>query len=170
MPRTPTQGVAFLLGFVIALWLSPFLVGVAHGDAAESRWGDAEASLLEAVNAERERMHLIPLLRNRDLDAVARAHSADMARRNYLSHVNPEGLNPLERVQEAGIGGLTLVAENAGLTDRNDPTLEILQSWLTSPEHRRNLHAPPFNRTGLGIVRAGNGTWYVTQLYATVPR
>ncbi|HJO25485.1 MAG: CAP domain-containing protein [Myxococcota bacterium] len=170
MPRTPTQGVAFLLGFVIALWLSPFLIGVAHGDAAESRWGDAEASLLEAVNAERERMHLIPLLRNRDLDAVARAHSADMARRNYLSHVNPEGLNPLERVQEAGIGGLTLVAENAGLTDRNDPTLEILQSWLTSPEHRRNLHAPPFNRTGLGIVRAGNGTWYVTQLYATVPR
>jgi uncharacterized protein YkwD len=162
--------VAFLLGFVIALWLSPFLIGVAHGDAAESRWGDAEASLLEAVNAERERMHLIPLLRNRDLDAVARAHSADMARRNYLSHVNPEGLNPLERVQEAGIGGLTLVAENAGLTDRNDPTLEILQSWLTSPEHRRNLHAPPFNRTGLGIVRAGNGTWYVTQLYATVPR
>ncbi|MBT37468.1 MAG: hypothetical protein CL938_02840 [Deltaproteobacteria bacterium] len=161
---------AFLLGFVIALWLSPFLIGVAHGDAAESRWGDAEASLLEAVNAERERMHLIPLLRNRDLDAVARAHSADMARRNYLSHVNPEGLNPLERVQEAGIGGLTLVAENAGLTDRNDPTLEILQSWLTSPEHRRNLHAPPFNRTGLGIVRAGNGTWYVTQLYATVPR
>ena len=170
MPRTPTQGVAFLLGFVIALWLSPFLIVVAHGDAAESRWGDAEASLLEAVNAERERMHLIPLLRNRDLDAVARAHSADMARRNYLSHVNPEGLNPLERVQEAGIGGLTLVAENAGLTDRNDPTLEILQSWLTSPEHRRNLHAPPFNRTGLGIVRAGNGTWYVTQLYATVPR
>jgi len=170
VPRTPTQGVAFLLGFVIALWLSPFLIGVAHGDAAESRWGDAEASLLEAVNAERERMHLIPLLRNRDLDAVARAHSADMARRNYLSHVNPEGLNPLERVQEAGIGGLTLVAENAGLTDRNDPTLEILQSWLTSPEHRRNLHAPPFNRTGLGIVRAGNGTWYVTQLYATVPR
>ena len=33
MPRTPIQGVAFLLGFVIALWLSPFVIGVAHGDA-----------------------------------------------------------------------------------------------------------------------------------------
>ena len=169
MPRTPIQGVAFLLGFVIALWLSPFVIGVAHGDAGESRWGDAEASLYAAVNAERERMHLIPLLRDPDLDAVAHAHSADMARRGYLSHVSPEGLNPLDRIRAAGIDGFTLAAENAGLTERDDPTAEILRSWIASPDHRRNLYAPPFNRTGLGIVRAGSGTWYVTQLYVTVP-
>jgi len=170
VPRTPIQGMAFLLGFVIALWLSPFGIGVAHGEGVEPPWGSTETRLLAAVNAERERMHLIPLLRDRELDAVARAHSADMAHRGYLSHVNPEGRNPLERIQAAGIGGFTLVAENAGLTDRSNPTVEILRNWIASPDHRRNLHAPPFNRTGVGIVRSENGTWYVTQLYATVPR
>ena len=170
MPRTPIQGMAFLLGFAIALWLSPFGTGVASGEEFEARWGGAETRLLSAVNAERERMHLVPLVRDAQLDAVARAHSADMASHGYLSHVNPAGRNPLERVEAAGIGGFTLLAENAGLTDRGDPTEEILRSWIASPVHRRNLHAPPFNRTGLGIMRAANGTWYVTQLYATVPR
>ncbi|MEE2679915.1 MAG: CAP domain-containing protein, partial [Myxococcota bacterium] len=61
-------------------------------------------------------------------------------------------------------------AENAGLTDQHQPATEILRGWIASPQHRDNLYAPPFNMTGLGIVRAENGTWYVTQLYATVPR
>lgn len=170
MPRTPIQGIAFLLGFAIALWLSPFGVAAAHGEEREPLWSQAEARLHAAVNTERARAHLVPLERNRELDAVARAHSGDMARRGYLAHVNPEGLNPVERIQAAGIDHFTLLAENAGLTDRNDPATEILRGWIASPQHRDNLYAPPFNTTGLGIARAKNGTWYVTQLYATVPR
>ena len=162
MPRTFGQGLAFLLGFAAALWLSPF--------AAGADTGALEARLHAEVNQERARHHLVPLERDAALDAVARAHSADMARRGYLSHVSPEGRNPLDRIQAAGIEGFTLAAENAGLTDRADPAPEILKSWIASPAHNTNLYAPPFNRTGVGIARAANGTWYVTQLYLTVPR
>ncbi len=63
-----------------------------------------------------------------------------------------------------------MAAENAGLTDKTDPNQEILQGWLASPVHRNNLHAPPFNRTGVGIARAADGTYYYTQLYVAVPR
>jgi uncharacterized protein YkwD len=169
MPRTFIQAVAFLLGFWIALVLSPFCVRVARADEVETH-AALEARFHDAVNAVRAERHLIPLDRDRSLDAVARAHSADMASRRYLSHVNPEGRNPLERIQAAGIAGFTLAAENAGQTSFGDPTGEILRGWIASPDHRRNLYAPPFNRTGIGFARAADGTWYVTQLYVSVPR
>jgi len=170
MPRTFGQGLAFLLGFWLALMLSPFTVRIARGDAAEAPYAQLESRFYQEVNAERTAHHLIPLQRESALDAVARAHSADMAQRHYLSHVNPEGRNPLERIQAAGVSGFTLAAENAGQTSRAQPVEEILQGWLASPVHRSNLHAPPFNRTGVGFARAADGTWYVTQLYVTVPR
>jgi uncharacterized protein YkwD len=170
MPRTLGQGLAFVLGFWIALALSPFVVRSSRAGTDLAPHAELEARFHDEVNAERERRHLIPLQRDPVLDAVARAHSRDMARRGYLSHVNPEGLNPLDRIQAAGIGGFSLAAENAGLTDRGDPNGEILRGWIASPEHRRNLHAPPFNHTGVGIARAANGAWYYTQLYLTVPR
>lgn len=167
MPRTLGQGIAFLLGFAAALWISPLAI---RASAQETRESATEARLVAEVNAERARHHLVALERDSALDAVARAHSADMARRGYLSHVNPEGLNPLDRIQAAGIDGFTMAAENAGLTDRDDPAAEILRNWIASPAHSTNLYAPPFNRTGVGIARAANGTWYVTQLYLAVPR
>ena len=169
MPRTFVQGFAFLLGFWIALVLSPFCVRVARADEIETL-ASLEARFHDAVNAVRAQRHLIPLDRDGSLDEVARAHSADMASRRYLSHVNPEGRNPLERIQAAGISGFTLAAENAGQTTFADPNDEILRGWIASPDHRRNLYSPPFNRTGIGFARAADGTWYVTQLYVTVPR
>jgi len=170
MPRTLVQGLAFLLGFSIALALSPFWVEIAGADPNTTAQEALEAQLHQQVNALRERRHLIPLERDPALDAVARAHSADMARRGYLDHVNPEGQNPLDRLRAAGIEGFSLAAENTGLTDRPDPNREILQGWIGSPVHRRNLNAPPFNRTGIGISRSASGAFYYTQLYVTVPR
>jgi len=169
MPRTLWQGLAFVLGFAIALALSPFGSKPARGDSGAAPHAQLEASLHSMVNAERAGRHLIVLERDPALDAVARAHSADMARRRYFAHVNPEGLNPVDRIQAAGVDDFTLAAENAGQTDRGDPAREILQGWIASPVHRRNLHAPPFNRTGIGIARAADGTFYFTQLYLTVP-
>jgi uncharacterized protein YkwD len=170
MPRNFAQGLAFLLGFIAAIFLSPLTIRVAAAEGVDPADAAVEAALHLAVNAERERNRLIPLARVAELDAVARAHSKDMAARGYLAHVNPDGLNPLERIQAAGISGFTLAGENAGLTDRSDPSGEILRNWIASPVHADNLYAPPFNRTGIGIARAANGTWYVTQLYLTVPK
>lgn len=170
MPRSFRQGLAFLLGFWTALALSPFRVEIARADSNAASYAELETRLHQEVNALRARRHLIPLERDPALDAVARAHSSDMARRSYLSHVNPEGQNPVDRLRAAGIEGFSLAAENTGLTDRADPNREILQGWIASPVHRRNLHAPPFNRTGIGISRAASGAYYYTQLYVTVPR
>jgi uncharacterized protein YkwD len=171
MPRTFLQGAAFLLGLGIAFLLSPMTLEIARADGAgDASFAELEARLLDEVNAVRARHHLIPLQRTPELDRVARAHSADMARRNYLSHDSPEGANPVDRIARGGVAGFTLAAENLGKTNRPDPNREILQSWLNSPEHRRNLLSPPFNTTGIGIARAADGSLLFTQVYVTYPR
>ena len=84
--------------------------------------------------------------------------------------MSPEGRNPVDRLHAGGVSGFTLAAENAGMTSRQDPNGEILQGWLHSDDHRRNLYAPPFNATGIGVAQAADGTFYYTQLYVTLPR
>jgi uncharacterized protein YkwD len=169
MPRTFVQGLSFVLGFAIALWLSPFTIRIARADGP-APYAEREASFHAEVNAYRTSRHLIALERDPALDAVARGHSEDMARRGYFSHVNPDGQNPLDRIEASGRDDFTLAAENVGLTTRSEPNQQILQGWLASADHRRNLNTPPFNRTGIGIARSADGAWYYTQLYLTVPR
>ena len=108
--------------------------------------------------------------RRTDLDAVARGHSADMARRRYLSHETPEGKNWVDRLGIAGVEGFTMAGENVGLTTKPDPNGEILRGWIHSKVHLDNLIAAPFNSTGLGIARSADGTLYYTQLYLHFPR
>ena len=171
MPRTLLHALAFLFGLWLALLFWPL-----HAAAASNQGdGPAPFATLEAdfhgqVNAVRSSRHLIALQRLPEIDRIARAHSEDMARRHYLSHVSPEGLNPVDRLHTGGITGFTLAAENAGMTSRPDPNQEILQGWLHSDDHRRNLYAPPFNATGIGVAQAADGTFYYTQLYITLPR
>lgn len=172
MPRTIGQAVGFLLGFGFALWLSPFGGGFVNAESSDPSREVAELEdlLHRAVNAERARHHLVPLQRRPELDGVARSHSRDMARRGFLDHTTPEGLDPVDRIRTAAAPGFSLAAENLGITDRADPNREILQGWLASPVHRRNLLAPPFNATGIGISRAPDGSLLYTQVYLTYPR
>lgn len=168
MPRTPLQGLAFLLGFAIALWLAPGRV--ATQPLVDPEVSRLEALLFEQVNGVRAQHHLLALARLPALDAVARGHSGDMAARGYLAHESPEGDNALDRLTRAGLDGFSLAAENIGSTNKPVPASEIVAAWLRSPVHRTNLLAPAFNATGIGAARAPNGAWIATQLYVTYPR
>ncbi len=173
MPRDLRQAIGFLIGFWIALVVfGPLAAPRAWGAPAQpdASLAGLEAALHEAVNRYRADRHLIRLERRKDLDAVARAHSLDMARRRYLSHRSPEGAGWVERLGAARVEGFALAGENVGLTTRGDPNREILTGWIHSEVHRRNLLARPYNATGIGVARAPDGTLYYTQLYLTFPR
>ncbi len=172
MPRTPVQALAFLAGLWLALWLLlPFWAIPAAADTSRDEgFASLERQIFERVNRTRANHHLVVLRRDPALDAVARAHSQDMARRRYFSHTTPEGVNPVGRLQGGGVVGFSLAAENVGMTSRPDPTAEIHDGWLASPVHRKNLMAPAFNTSGIGVAVGPDGTLYYTQLYTSVPR
>jgi uncharacterized protein YkwD len=169
VPRNFCSGSWFLFG----LWLALVLLGpliAPWASAADPELVRLEAALHQSVNRFRSEEHLIVLTRDPALDAVARAHSEDMAARQFFSHQSPEGHNWVDRLQRFGIDGFSMAGENVGMTNRPNPNQEILQGWLTSPAHRENLTARPFNATGIGIARAPDGTFFYTQLYLSFPR
>ena len=162
LPAALRAALCFGAGFASVLWLlfTPL----------EARARD-EAAFLERVNQVRAQHKLIELAPSADLARVARAHAEDMARRGYLSHVNPEGQNPLQRTQAAGVAGFRLLAENIGASTIAGDRLEsIVAEWLRSRDHRENLLNPAFNTSGVAIVEAADGRTILVELYATFPR
>ncbi len=124
-----------------------------------------EFRLLKLVNDQRVRAGVVPLQFSPRLMAAARNHSRDMAARRYLGHDSPAGDTPADRVRAAGINYDELgenvyrgYAPDAGALPER-----VVNAWMQSPAHRANLLSPDFRLGAVGITRADNGDYYVTQ-------
>jgi len=149
--------------FLASCWLSVTL-------CAQPLWAllGPEIEILDRVNEVRAERHLSGLRNDPELAKVALAHAQDMAKQGYLDHVNKSGRNPLERVQDAGIDGFRLLAENIGSTSQEGSRVALLMdNWLDSPIHRENLLNPAFNTSGIGVATRPDGTTIAVQLFAT---
>jgi len=101
----------------------------------------------ELINGYRQGQGLEPLAFADDLAALAGEHSAKMAVQHQLSH---EGFRNRFRSASSKV-----CVENVGW---NFPTPEaLLEGWLRSPTHHRNLLEPEVSRMGLAV-----STRYVT--------
>lgn len=119
--------------------------------------------MVGAINAERARFSLPPLGRDPRLDAIAEAHSLEMARARFFSHTSPSTGQPADRVSQAGLRW-SAVAENIAI---NQSPEAAQQALLRSPGHHENMVDPVQRSVGVGIVRHGEQVW-VTQLFAAL--
>jgi uncharacterized protein YkwD len=118
--------------------------------------GDLErvrTEMLTRVNAERAAAGVGPLLRDPRLDEAAQHHAEDMLLRSYYNHVSPDGTTPSTRVRKSGYAG-RVVAENIA---RGPVAVEeVMDNWMGSSGHRRNLLLPAFTHLGIGVVVGRN--------------
>lgn len=105
--------------------------------------------LAELANVVRQEAGCDTLEWYEDAAEVARRHSADMEARQFFSHVNPDGLNPFDRLAEAGIH-YKAAAEN--ILHGEATASRALGLWLESPGHRENLVNCDFTHHGVGRV------------------
>jgi uncharacterized protein YkwD len=105
------------------------------------------AEVARLVNEHRARVGCGPLAWDAAAARAAQAHSDDMARRGYFSHVSPEGQNVGTRLRAAG-ASWRAVAENIA---SGQPTARVVvQGWLASPGHRANIENCVYTRQGVG--------------------
>ncbi len=110
-----------------------------------------ESVLLDLVNRERRKAGLRTVQLDADLRQVGRAHSGDMLGRGYFAHVNPDGFDPFDRMEAAGI-----TYETAGENLAFAPTVEVAHTGLmNSPGHRANILRPEFSKLGVGCADGG---------------
>ena len=128
---------------------------------------DQETAILKLVNGERARAGLKPLKFSPKLSVVARGHSYDMALRDYLSRLSPEGIGPIDRLRGESIE-FEEVSENifrdesrdlAGLTGLAERTVK---SWLEGTETRAALLSDNYRNRRRNIPFE-DGKSYVTQ-------
>lgn len=93
------------------------------------------------------------VMENAILNAVAQSHAQDMLDRNYLAHVNLDGLTPGDRATAAGYDW-DFMAENIARGFVTESS--VMQAWMNSPGHRDNMVDPRPQEFGLG--RDGS-TW-----------
>ena len=123
------------------------------------------------MNSERRKQGLPPLATDAVLARASRGHSADMVKRSYFAHDSPEGRTVVDRLRAARYipkGRGWTVGENLawGSGPLGSPRA-IVQAWLDSPGHRKNLLSPRYSAVGLGIVHgspqdASSGATFTT--------
>lgn len=108
----------------------------------------AEQDIFRMTNEERAKNGLPALAWSDALAAVARAHSQDMVTRNFFSHINPDGLDPFDRMRRAGI-----TYNAAGENIAGAATADIIMvNWMNSPGHRANILKTSFGKLGVGVA------------------
>lgn len=86
-----------------------------------------------------------PLFLNNSLQAAAKAHAADMAARNQLSHTGSDGSQVSDRVQRQGYN-YRRVGENVAMNPFGAQS--AMESWLQSPGHCDNIMNPDYTELG----------------------
>ncbi len=87
------------------------------------------------------------------LQEAAQAHAEDMAAKRYFSHTNKEGQSSGDRIREAGYQG-SATGEN--IARGYGTAAAVVQGWIDSPGHCRNIMRDGFNELGVGFDPNGN--------------
>lgn len=91
----------------------------------------------------------LPLTWNSKLATAAQLHSDDMAVHNFFSHTGSDGLSVSQRVDAQQYNWRT-VGENIAA---GQPTTEsVVDAWLKSPGHCKNLMNPKFEEMAVECV------------------
>ena len=115
-------------------------------------------AIFDRVNAERAARGLEELAWNETLAGVARDWSAEMAQRGQLQHQDVRQL--LQREELSGFEG---VGENIFRATAPVPAGTIHAGWMRSEDHRVNVLNPGWNRLGIGVHCADDGSVWATQ-------
>ncbi|MGE5042374.1 MAG: CAP domain-containing protein [Candidatus Levyibacteriota bacterium] len=106
-----------------------------------------EQDIFNQTNQQRQQHGVPPLTFSNEIAAVARAHSKDMNDRNFFDHVNPDGLDPFQRMR---IGGISFSTAGENIAGGQSADI-MMTNWMNSSGHRANILNPAYTKIGVGV-------------------
>ena len=127
-----------------------------YAHPAETSNAKIKSATLCLLNERRANNGVRKLRHNQRLAKAARAHAADMVRRDYFAHTAPGGVSFVDRIMrqryvEPG-QGWTLGENLAWGSYQLATPKSIVRSWMNSPGHRANILNGRFREIGIGVV------------------
>jgi len=128
--------------------------------------------IYEMVNRERQKKKTPRLRYSTELAFVARHHSENMLKGNYMGHGDHLGRGPSRRVTELKPEIFGGIGENVALNfgqSNEDVARRIMTAWMNSPGHRRNILRKKYTHIGAGIAfrKAGRGGYQYYRVLGT---
>jgi uncharacterized YkwD family protein len=118
-----------------------------------------EQKVVELTNQERAKQGLPALEVDAELSKVAKEKSRDMQANNYFSQDSPTYGSPFDMMKQFGIE-YSSAGENIAM---GQPTPEeVVQAWMNSEGHRKNIMNSNYTHIGVGHVENGH---YWTQQF-----
>ena len=140
----------------------------AHAGAVRFAATSNERRAFDLINDERRSRGLLPLQWDAELSRVARGHSEEMGRGNFLSHTDASGRDTFSRAAAQGVCGWSALGENIAYNQGfDDPVAFAVERWMKSAKHRENILRAGFTHAGLGISQTPDGRVYFTQGFVT---
>ena len=136
------------------------VIGVAApAEAATASFSTLQTQVVSLSNKERVKAGCKSLRVNADLLWAARGHSKYMATTGRFSHIGTARSSFIARAKAAGYSAAR--SENIAWGYRS--AAEVVNAWMKSPGHRRNLLDCGARTFAVGVVFSANGTPYYTQ-------
>ncbi|MBE4907673.1 sporulation protein [Bacillus luteolus] len=117
-----------------------------------------EQQVVTLTNNERAKYGLQPLKVDLKVSEVARLKSSDMKKNGYFSHTSPTYGSPFDMMKQFGVQ-YRAAGENIAMGQRSPQ--EVVNAWMNSEGHRKNILSSNFTHIGVGHVE-GN---YWTQMF-----
>lgn len=152
-----------IFGFGVAFATGRYSVAPAPMAAVSPNMFD----LWTAINQERHAAGQSFLTLNPYLTEAAGNHCNDMVTQGYFAHVNPQGKQPFQWMDE-----LNISYQSAGenITEGPDNTTALVQQdFYNSPEHRANTENPKFTDIGLSTCSSAKYPNVVVEMFIQAP-
>jgi uncharacterized YkwD family protein len=109
--------------------------------------------VVDLTNEQRRINGLAPLQIDTQLSDVAQMKSQDMQSNGYFSHTSPTYGSPFDMMRDFGVSYRT-AGENIAQGQRTPQ--EVVNAWMNSAGHRRNILNGNFTHIGVGYESSGN--------------
>lgn len=113
---------------------------------------ELRASVVALTNVARLTKGCKPLKTSTRLTKAAQGHAKDMAAKDYFDHTSANGRTWDQRIRAAG--WTRPAGEN--IAYGFDTPAAVLEGWMASPGHKRNILDCKFNYIGIGYTAEGD--------------
>jgi uncharacterized protein YkwD len=115
-----------------------------------------EQQVVALINNERRRGHCPALRVDGKLRAAARAHSSDMATKNFVGHTGTDGSSATDRMQKAGYPQGLSELLNRGA----DTPPAVVRAWTRDRSDRADLLDCGARAVGIGVAFRGKTAYW----------
>lgn len=135
-----------------------------YGDLSKEGTVANERLMRILMNWDREKFGLDALAYYEPLYPVVRAHSQNMAENDFFSHTDPQGRDPFNRMDEAGLT-YTMAGENLAMGQMS--VFHAHWGLMNSKGHRENIMQPNFTHAAVGLAYSEDDSPFYTINFIT---